>query len=148
MNNSVFGKTIENLRKWRNILLCNGEERAKKLVASRTFKSLKTCDDLTAVGRLKTYCNERRIYVGFAIVELSKLSINDFKYNFIKKAYIKIKQPYYLLRPIRSLTISKQTIFMMEWNIMYPYSIFLNTLRIIDSIPISARRWFVNLKTN
>lgn len=61
----------------------------KKLVASPTFKSFKTNDgNLTAVERLKisAFMNQL-IYVGFAILELSKLDMYDFHCNYIKKTY-------------------------------------------------------------
>lgn len=83
MNNSVFRKTIENLRKRRKIVLCNDEKRAKKLVPSPTFKSLKTYDEyLTTVERMKiNILMNRPIYVGFAILEHSKLVKYSFNYN-------------------------------------------------------------------
>lgn len=89
MYNSVLGKTMENLRKTGNIALCNGEKRAQKLVALPTFKSFQTYDeDLNAVERLKTsILMNCPIYVGFAILELSKLVTYDFPYNFPKKTY-------------------------------------------------------------
>jgi len=38
LNNSVFGKTMENLRNRVNVTLCNDEIKAKKIIALPTFK--------------------------------------------------------------------------------------------------------------
>ena len=40
MNNSIFGKTMENIRKRVNIKLVNDREKAKKLTAKPDFKHL------------------------------------------------------------------------------------------------------------
>ena len=40
MNNSVFGKTMENIRNRVNINLVNDREKAKKLTANPNFKHL------------------------------------------------------------------------------------------------------------
>ena len=89
LNNSVYGKCIENLRKCRNIELCNNEERATKLVASPNFKSYKEFDEnLVAVERRKhTVLLNRPTYVGFTILELSEVLMYDFHYNFIKNLF-------------------------------------------------------------
>lgn len=89
MNNSVFGKTMENLRKRWNIVLCNDEKRSKKLGASPGFMSFKTFEeDLTAIEKMKTnILMNRPIFFGFAILELSKFLMYKFHYNFIKKIY-------------------------------------------------------------
>lgn len=87
MNNSVSRKTRENLRKRRNILLCNNEKRAKQLVGSPTLQSFKTYEEgLTAVERLKTsiFMN-RTVYVRFAILKPTKLFMYKFHYDYIKK---------------------------------------------------------------
>ena len=53
LNNSVFGKTMENLRNRITVDLVNNEKRAKKLVASPTFHAFKTiAEDLVAIERL------------------------------------------------------------------------------------------------
>ena len=55
MNNSVFGKTMENIRKRVNINLVNDREKAKKLTAKPNFKHLNIfCEELIAVHMKKT----------------------------------------------------------------------------------------------
>ncbi|KMQ83424.1 hypothetical protein RF55_20086 [Lasius niger] len=89
LNNSVFGKTMENMRNRTNIDLVHNEKRAKKLVAAPTFHSFKVInEDLVSVERKKsTLVLNRPIYVGFAILDISKTLMYDFHYNHIKNKY-------------------------------------------------------------
>ena len=89
MNNSVFGKTMENLRKRVNVKLVNNKKKLTKLVASPSFQSFRIFDEnLAAVNmrKISLYLN-RPIYVGFCILELSKVLMYDFHYNHIKVKY-------------------------------------------------------------
>ena len=89
MNNSVFGKTMENLRKRVNVKLVNTEKQLEKLSASPLFDYFRIFnEDLVAVNMKKPslYLN-RPIYVGFCILDLSKVLMYDFHYNYIKAKY-------------------------------------------------------------
>ena len=89
MNNSVFGKTMENLRKRVNVKLVNTEKQLEKLSASPLFDYFRIFnEDLIAVNMKKPslYLN-RPIYVGFCILDLSKVLMYDFHYNYIKAKY-------------------------------------------------------------
>ena len=89
MNNSVFGKTMENLRKRVNVKLVNTEQQFKKLSASPLFDYFRIFgEDLVAVNMKKPslYLN-RPIYVGFTILDFSKIVMYDFHYNYIKRKY-------------------------------------------------------------
>ena len=89
MNNAVFGKTMENLRKRVDVKLVNNEKRLKKLTSMPNFHAFKIFnDDLAAIQMRKTklYLN-RPIYVGFSILEISKILMYDFHYNYIKPKY-------------------------------------------------------------
>ena len=69
MNNSVFGKTIENIRKRQNVILVDDRKLAKKLSSKPNFERLTIFDkNLVAVHMKKTevYFN-KPIYVGQAI---------------------------------------------------------------------------------
>ncbi len=84
MNNSVFGKTMENLRKRVNIQLVNDERRLKKLMAKPNLECFRIFnEDLVGVHLQKTklFLN-RPIYVGFSILDLSKVLM--FSYHFLK----------------------------------------------------------------
>ena len=89
MVNSVFGKTMENLRNRMNVELVNTPKRMKKLGAKPAFKTFKIInDDLTAVHMAKTkLILNKPIYVGFVVLDVSKLLMSDFHYNYIKKKY-------------------------------------------------------------
>ena len=87
MNNSVFGKTIENLRKRCNIELVHTEERFMKLMKKPQVESFKRFnEDLVAVTMKHTkLVLNRPIYAGMVILDLSKLLMYDFYYNLLKK---------------------------------------------------------------
>ena len=89
MNNSVFGKTMENLRKRVNVKLVNDKTKLSKLTASPSFDSFRIfSEDLAAVNMKKTklYLN-RPIYVGFAILDLSKVLMYQFHYEYMQPTY-------------------------------------------------------------
>ena len=89
MNNSVFGKTIENIRKRQNIELVDNRKKAAKLTSRPNFDRATIFDkNLIAVHMKKTevYFN-KPVYVGQAILDLSKTLMFDFHYNYIKDKY-------------------------------------------------------------
>ena len=89
MNNSVFGKTIENIRKRQNIHLIDNRKKAIKLSSLPNFDRCTIFDkNLIAIHMKKTevYFN-KPIYVGQAILDLSKTLMFDFHYNYIKNKY-------------------------------------------------------------
>ena len=89
MNNSVFGKTMENLRNRVNIELVTNEERLNKLSAKPTYVSSKIFNqDLVGVHTKKEkLLLDKPSYVGMCILDLSKTHMYDFHYNYIKKKY-------------------------------------------------------------
>ena len=89
MNNSVFGKTIENIRKRQNIILVDNRKKASQLSTRPNFDRATIFDrNLIAVHMKKTevYFN-KPIYVGQAILDLSKTLISDFHYDYIRAKY-------------------------------------------------------------
>ena len=74
MNNSVFGKTMENVRNRVTIELVKDEKRAAKLVNKPNFEELKIFDEsLVAVKMRKTKVwMNKPVYVGMSILDLSK----------------------------------------------------------------------------
>src|SRR5271163_2031702 len=111
MNNSVFGKTMENIRKRRNIKLIAESKKFKKYVSKPTFMNgVIFNEDLVAVEYVKEMLNlNKPIYVGFYIQDLSKTLMYDFQY--LSKRSMVIKQVYYLRIQIRYLIKYKQKIF-------------------------------------
>ena len=89
MNNSVFGKTIENIRKRQNVILVDDRKLANNLSPKPNFERATIFDEnLVACHMKKTevYFN-KQINVGQAILDLSKTLMFDFHYNYIRKKY-------------------------------------------------------------
>ena len=89
MNNSVFGKTMENIRNRVNVKLVNTEERARKLISKPNFRSRKIfSENLISVHMKKTSLTMNKpAYLGMCILDLSKTIMYDFYYNYIKQKY-------------------------------------------------------------
>ena len=90
MNNSVFGKTIENIRKRQNVILVDNRKLAVKLSSKPNFERLTIFDENLAAFHMKKktelYFN-KPIFVGQAILDISKTLMFDFHYNYIKNKY-------------------------------------------------------------
>ena len=89
MNNSVFGKTMENIRNRVDIRLVNSEAKAKKLAAKPNFKHCNIFDEnLVAIHMKKTkLVFNKPVYLGMCILDLRKTLIYDFHYNYIKNKF-------------------------------------------------------------
>ena len=89
MNNSVFGKTMENLRKRVDVRLVTSKEKLSKLASKPTYVSSKIFNEnLVAVHKIKeTLTLNRPAYLGMCILDLSKTLMHDFHYNYIKNKY-------------------------------------------------------------
>ena len=89
MNNSVFGKTMENLRKRVDVRLVTDDKKFIKLTSKPSYVSSKIFNkNLVAVHKIKeTLTLNRPAYVGMCILDLSKTLMYDFHYNYIKKKY-------------------------------------------------------------
>ena len=83
MNNSVFGKTQENLRNRVNVEVVTNREIAMKRVCKPTFKRSYTIhEDLTVMQTAVTNLElNKPIYVGFSVLDLSKLLMYEFHYQ-------------------------------------------------------------------
>ena len=89
MNNSVFGKTMENIRNRVDVRLVNDKRMAKKLAAKPNFKHCTIFDEnLVAIHMKKTkLVFDKPVYLGMCILDLSKTLMYDFHYNYIKTKY-------------------------------------------------------------
>ena len=89
MNNSVFGKTMENIRNRKVVKLVGDRNKARKLVAKPNFKHINIfSEELIAVHMKKTELTmDKPIYLGMCILDLSKTIMYDFHYNYIKPKY-------------------------------------------------------------
>ena len=89
MNNSVFGKTMENIRKRVDVRLVTDENKLLKLASKPTYVSSKIFNkNLVAVHKIKeTLTLNKPAYVRMCILDLSKTLMYDFHYNYIKDKY-------------------------------------------------------------
>ena len=89
MNNSVFGKTIENIRKRVNIRLVNEEKQRTKLVSQPHFKRMTIfTEDFVGIEMAKKSIKlNKPITCGFTILDNSKIKMYDFHYNYVKARY-------------------------------------------------------------
>ena len=91
MNNAVFGKTMENLRRRVNVKLVRAheEDKLRRLIASPSFARANIFDnDLAAVQMHKSrLVLNRPVYVGMSVLDLSKSLMYDFYYNQMKAQY-------------------------------------------------------------
>ena len=85
MINIVYGKTIQNLRKKINVRLVNNEKGFLKLTSRPTHITYEIFDkNYAAIYEIKRILMlNKPIYVGFIVLELSKLLMYDFHDNFI-----------------------------------------------------------------
>ena len=85
MNNSVFGKTMENLRKRVDVKLVRSheEDKLRRLIASPAFARANIFDDdLVAIQVHKSrLVLNRPVFVGTSILNLSKHLMYDFFYK-------------------------------------------------------------------
>ena len=90
MNNSVFGKTMENVRKHRDIKLVTTEEEIKnKLVSEPNYHTTKHfSENLLAIEMKKTTAKMNKpIYLGMSILDISKILMYEFWYDYVKAKY-------------------------------------------------------------
>ena len=89
MNNSVFGKTMENIENRIDFRLVCDKEKAIKLAAKPNYDRTTIFDaNLIGVHMKKTKLRyDKPIYLGMTILDLSKTLMYDFHYNYIKKKY-------------------------------------------------------------
>ena len=87
--NPVFGKTMENVRKRANVKLINNENDYLKVISRPSFVSQKILDrNLVAIHKIKLLLLlNKPIYVGFSILELSKMIMYDWHYNYFAKKF-------------------------------------------------------------
>ena len=89
MNNSVFGKTMENVRNHRNIKLVTSDKRRKRLVSKPNYHSHKFFSDhLMAIEMKKTRVKMTKpLYLGMSILYISKILMYEFWYDYINPKY-------------------------------------------------------------
>jgi len=89
MNNSVFGKTIENIENRVDVRLVTDEKEEKKLATKPNYDHCTIFDkNLVAIHMKRTkLIYNKPVYLGMCILDLSKILMYDFHYNYIKPKY-------------------------------------------------------------
>ena len=89
MNNSVFGKTMENVRNHRDIKLVTSDEKRKQLVSERNYHSRKKFSGhLMAIEMKKTRVRMTKpLYLGMSILGISKILMYKFWHDYISPKY-------------------------------------------------------------
>ena len=90
MNNSVFGKTLENERKDRDIKLVTTDKRRNQLVSEPNYHTTKYfSENLLAIEMKKTKVKMNKpVYLGMSILDISKTRMYEFWYDYIKPKYV------------------------------------------------------------
>ena len=86
MNNAVFGKAMEKVRKHIVIKLVTTDKRRNHLVSEPNYHTTKYfSENLMAIERKTTKVKMNRpIYLGISILNISKILIYEFWYDYIK----------------------------------------------------------------
>ena len=90
MNNAVFGKTMENVRKHRDIKLVTNDTKRNKLVLEPNYQTTKWfSENLLAIEMKKRTVIKanKPIYLGLAILSLSKIRMYEYWYDDMKPKY-------------------------------------------------------------
>ena len=89
MTNAVYGKTMENVKKHRIIKLVNNDKKRNKLVSEPYYHTAKWfTENFLAIEMKKISVKMNKpIYLGLAILSLSKILMYDYLYNEMKPKY-------------------------------------------------------------
>ena len=89
MNNSVFGKTMKNVRKHRDIKLVTTEEKRTKLVSEPNYHTTKQFSENLLVIEMKMVKLKmnKPVYLGMSILDISKTLMYEFWYDYLKPKY-------------------------------------------------------------
>ena len=89
MNNAVFGKTMENIRKHKDIKLVTTDKKRNKLVSEPNYHTINyISEDLSIIEMSKTKVKMNKpIYLGLSILDISKILMYEFWYDYMKPNY-------------------------------------------------------------
>ena len=89
MNNSVFGKTMENIRNHKDIKLVTTDKKRNKLVSEPNYHTINLIsEDLSIIEMKKTKIKMNKpIYLGLSVLEISKTLMYEFWYDYMKPKY-------------------------------------------------------------
>ena len=83
MNNAVFGKTMENVRKHRYIKLITTDKKRNQLASEPNYHTAKYfSENLLVIEMKKTKVKiSKPVYLGMSILDISKTLIYEFWYD-------------------------------------------------------------------
>ena len=89
MNNAVFRKTVENSKKHRDIKLVTTDKKRNKLVSEPNYHTRNYISkDLSIIEMNKTRVKmDKPIYLGLSILDISKILMYEFWYDYMKPKY-------------------------------------------------------------
>ena len=89
MNNSLFGKTMENVRKHKDIKLVTTDKRRNQLVSEPNYHTTKWfSENILATEMKKTKVGMNKpVYLGLSTLEISKTLMYEFWYDYVKPKY-------------------------------------------------------------
>ena len=89
MNNSVFGKTMENVRKQKDIKLVTTKEKRVKVVSKPNYHATKQFpENSLAIEMNKTKVKiNKPVYIGMSILDISKTLMYEFWYDYLRPKY-------------------------------------------------------------
>ena len=89
MNNAVFGKTMENIRKHRDIKMVTTDEKRNKLVSEPNYHTMNyISEDLSIIEMNKTKVKMNKpMYLGLSILDISKILMYKFWFHYTKPKY-------------------------------------------------------------
>ena len=89
LNNSIYGKTVENLMKRRKVILSTDRGTTKRWCEQPNLKAVRIySEDLVAIELQPTEVKVNKpTYAGFTVLELSKWIMYDFHYSVMKPRY-------------------------------------------------------------
>ena len=111
MNNSVFRKRMENVRKHEDIKLVTTDERRNKLVSEPNYHTTKQfSENLLAIEMKKTKVKMNKpVYLGMSILNISKTLMYEFWYDYIKPKYKEQAKLCYMVNDSSLLTFLLKT---------------------------------------
>ena len=89
MNNAVFGKTMENIRKHRDIKLVTKNKKRNKLVSEPNYHTMNYISEdfsIIEMNKMKVKMN-KPMYLGLSILDISKILMYEFWYDYMKPKY-------------------------------------------------------------
>ena len=98
MNNAVFGKSMENIRKHRDIKLATTDNRKNQLASEPNYDTTKYFLEYFLAIEIKrtTVKMNKPVYLGMSILDISKTLMHEFWYDYIKPKYQENAKLYYM----------------------------------------------------